>query len=127
MTDCCGPSTLNLCIYQGETYTRIFTWLISTCGCPTVGASPSVVDLTGFTATMQIRAFPLSSTVLYDATTDLTLGGTAGTITLTIPSANTETFTWWTGVYDLLLISSGGIVTPFLQGTVTVMPGVSTP
>lgn len=122
----CGTQTYDLCVNQGATYTKTFTWeLNGCCGCDTAGASPEPVDLTGYTANMQIRAFPLSPSVLYDASADIVLGGTAGTITLTISAADTETFTWWTGVYDLLLTSPTSVVTRVLQGTVTVSPGVT--
>jgi hypothetical protein len=117
--------TYNLYINQYATFSLVFVWTVSTCGCQTVGASPGPVDLTGYTANLQIRAFPLSTTILFDASTDIVLGGTAGTITLTIPAASTATFTWWLGVYDLILTSASGVVTRLLQGSVTVIPGVT--
>jgi hypothetical protein len=82
---------------------------------------------TGYTAAMQIKAYALSSTVLYDAgaANDIALGGTAGTITLTIPAADTEGFTWWNGVYDLVITDSYGVATRVLEGQVTVSPGVT--
>lgn len=120
-----GTDNFNLCINQGATFERIFIWLNGTCGCGS--GSPQIpVNLTGFTASMQIRAFPLSVAVLYDATPDLVVGTTDGTITLTIPAAVTETFTWWQGVYDLLMTSAGGQVTRLLSGQVTISPGVTT-
>jgi len=120
---CCGTGTYNHCIKQGATYTKDFTWLAGTCSA--VGAQPSPVDLTGYSAGMQIRAYPLATPVLYDASSNLVLGGTAGTITLTIPAANTESFTWWNGVYDLILTSSSAVITRLLQGTVSVSAGVT--
>lgn len=92
---------------------------------PPVGSSPLPVNLTGYTVMMQIRPYPLSNTILYDASSNIVLGGVNGTITLTIPAATTLTFTWWTGVYDLLLTSPTGFVTRLLEGTVTVTPGVT--
>jgi hypothetical protein len=121
----CGTGVYPLCINQGATFTRIFVWTAGQCGCGTVGASSGPMDLTGFTAVLQIRQFQLSTTVLYDASSNITLGGVAGTITLVIPAANTETFTWWQGVYDLLLTSAAGIATRLLMGSVTVSPAVS--
>lgn len=82
------------------------------------------MDLTGYTASMQIRPFP-AGPILFDASTDIVLGGTAGTITVTIPAASTATFTWFTGVYDLILTSATGVVTRFLEGSVTVSAGVT--
>jgi hypothetical protein len=117
--------TYNLCINQYATFTRIFIWTAGTCGCGTVGASSGPVDLTGYTANLQIRAFPLDIIILYDASTKIVLGGVAGTITLTIPATDTGGFTWWQGVYDLILTDSSGVVTRLLQGYVTVIPGVT--
>lgn len=123
----CCAGNYNLCISQGATYKKIFTWIAGTCGCGTAGAQPAPVDLTGYTAAMQIKPFALSSAIYYDASADITLGGVDGTITLDIPSADTEGFTWWNGVYSLLLIDSSGNVTTLLSGQVTVCPGVTAP
>lgn len=87
---------------------------------------PTPVNLTGYSAAMQIRAFPLSPTILYDASDDITLGGAAGTISLTITAATTEGFGWFSGVYDLLLTDPSGNVIRLLSGGVTVSPGVTT-
>jgi hypothetical protein len=121
----CCVGTYNLCINQYATYTKIFTWLAGLCGCLTVGSEPSPVDLTGYTANLQIRPYPLSTVILYDASTHIVLGGTAGTITLTIPATDTAGFTWSKGVYDLILTDSSGNVTRLLEGTVKVSPGVT--
>jgi hypothetical protein len=127
------PGSYNLTIYQGQTYTQIFVWTAGpgSAGAipnsiPPVGASPLPVDLTGYTATLQMRAYNLTTAPLYyDASSNITLGGVLGTIALIIPAANTETFTWWSGFYDLLLTDSSGNVTPLLNGTVTITPAVS--
>lgn len=116
----------NFCIDQNATLTKIFTWLAGSC-CGAVGSQPKPVDLTGYTAAMQIRPFALSTDVLYDATSNITLGGTAGTITLVIPAASTSLFTWWTGVYDLLLTDPYGNAIRLLSGSVTVCPGITSP
>lgn len=121
----CEAFAFDLCIQQWATYLQAFTWLS-----PQVVANGSQqvlpVDLTGYTATLEIRAFPLAPTILYDASSNITLGGATGIITINIPAATTATFTWWSGVYDLLLTNVAGTVTRFAQGNVTVSPGVST-
>ena len=126
------PGSYNLNIYQGQTYTQIFVWTAGpgTAGAfpnstPPVGSSILPVDLTGYTAIMQFRPYQLSTTLLYDASDDITLGGVLGTITLVISSFDTENFTWWNGFYDLFLIDSSGNATPLLNGTVTVTAAVS--
>lgn len=120
-----GSGVYNLQISQYATYIMTFVWSAGTCGCSTVGATITPVDLVGYTATLQIRQF-VSGPLVVDLSSYIVLGGTAGTITLTVPSSVTAGFTWWNGVYDLLLTSSSGIATRLLQGSVTVTPGVST-
>ena len=125
MTTPALPANYPFAIYQGQTFNKVITWTAGACGCGTAGASPSPVDLTGYTALMQFRASPLGGTLYYDASSNITLGGVAGTISLSIPAATTEAFTWFQGVYDLFLTSSQGVATPLLAGTVSVTPSVS--
>lgn len=111
-------------INQYATYEKTFVWIGGGCGCGTVGASSGPIDLTGYTAAMQIRNYP-GATILYDASANITLGGVTGAIDLVIPASVTAGFTWWQGQYDLLLISAAGIVTRLLMGSVTVTPGIT--
>lgn len=106
-----------------------FIWSAGNCcGQGTVGSGPQPVDLTGYTATLQIRAFQSTTAPLYyDASPNITLGGVAGTIALLVPSTVTETFTWYSAWYDLFLISSSGTSTPLLSGQANVKPAVSVP
>lgn len=120
----CDAYQFDLCIQQWATYLQAFTWLS-----PQVvpqGTKVLPVDLTGYTATLQIKPYPLATAILYDASGNITLDGPTGIITIDIPAATTGGFTWWTGVYDLLLTGIDGTVTRFAQGNVTVNPGVST-
>jgi hypothetical protein len=122
------PASYNILIYQGQTLNLTFLWTTGTCGCGTgvpVGQTPTAVDLTGYTATMQFRAWA-GGTLLIDVSQYLTLGGIAGTIALSIPDTVTEAFTWWQGVYDLFLYSSSNVATPLIAGAVTVTASVST-
>ena len=50
----------------------------------------------------------------------IALGGSAGTITLTISAAATAALTAASGCYDLELVSGSGLVTRLLQGRVVV-------
>jgi hypothetical protein len=123
----CGGAQYDLCIQQGATFNQLFTWSTLPASGSAVGTDTTPVNLTGYSASLQIRPFPLSTTLLYDASANITLGGAAGTITLSIPAGTTEGFsTWWSGVYDLLLTDPSGNVTRLLAGTVTVSPGVTT-
>lgn len=121
------PGTYNIQIYQNTTYIMVFVWSANNCCCQgTVGASPSPVDLTGYTAELQIKPYANpSAPVLYDASSNIVLGGVAGTITLTLPASVTGAFTFPSGVYDLILTSSSGVATALLAGNVTITPSVS--
>jgi hypothetical protein len=122
---CCSAYRFDLCIKQWATYLQAFTWLSPQ---NVANGSQQVlpVDLTGYTATLQILPYPLATTILYDASSNITLGGPSGIITLSIPAPTTGTFTWWSGVYDLLLTNIAGTVYRLTQGNVTVSPGAST-
>lgn len=83
----------------------------------------TLINLTGYTARMQVRSKKTSSTTLEDFTTEnggITLGGIAGTITINKSATDTAAISYSKGVYDLELISSGGIVTRLLEGSIVV-------
>jgi len=80
---------------QGATFSRQLTWLDD---------SSSAVNLTGYTARMQVRETVESSSTLLSLTTEnsrIALGGTAGTITLTVTAADTAAVVAGHYVYDL--------------------------
>ena len=114
--DCCN--TADLCIPQGATFSRVIRY----------SKDGDEVNLTGFTARMQIRPTAASATTTLSLTTENTriaLGGVAGTITLSISATDTAAITAGRYVYDLELVSAGGIVTRLLQGVVTVSANVT--
>jgi hypothetical protein len=84
------------------------------------------VNLTGYSARLQVRETPDSSVKLLDLTgsPQLVLGGAAGTVTLLLDAATTEALTL-PGAYDLELQSSGGDVTRLLEGFVSVKRDVT--
>jgi tRNA threonylcarbamoyladenosine modification (KEOPS) complex Pcc1 subunit len=99
---------------QGATFNREITWLDS---------SANPVNLTSYTARMQVRETPDSSAVLLGLTTEnnrIALGGTAGKITLTVSATDTAAVSAGEYVYDLEVISSLGTVTRLIQGCFTV-------
>jgi tRNA threonylcarbamoyladenosine modification (KEOPS) complex Pcc1 subunit len=72
---------------------------------------------------MQIRSEVDSSTAALSLTTEngrIALGGTAGTITLTVSATDTAAVTAGEYVYDIELVSGSGTVTRLLQGCFTV-------
>lgn len=86
------------------------------------------VDLSGFTARMQIREKIDSATTLLELTTvnnRIIINNTDKTITLTIDAITTAGLTFTTAVYSLELVSSGGVVTPFASGTITLVKEVT--
>ena len=103
---------------QGATFSRVITWKNSN-GTP--------IDLTNYTARMQVRANYPSSTVILNLTTEnagIALGGVLGTITLAATATATAAITADQYVYDLELIT-GSNVTRVVEGTFTVNPEVT--
>ncbi len=86
------------------------------------------VNLSGYTAKMQIRASLASTTVLLeltDANGKITLNNTTKTISILITATETAAFTFRTAVYSLELTSSSGIVTQLATGTLTLVKEVT--
>ncbi len=108
----------NLIVNQGETFQRTFTYK----------SGGSVVDLSTHSGRMQIRNTYDSPAALVDLTSgagDITLDAT-GKIVITIASSVTTALVAPdTGVYDLEIITSGGVVTRLVQGTVSITPEVT--
>ena len=79
-------------------------------------------DISGYTARMQLRQPLESSTKILDLTSgtgELVLGTTSGKITVTLAASATATLDFQTALYDLELVSTGGIVTRIASGTIT--------
>lgn len=116
------PAKLKFTIYQGATFRKRLTWK--------AGTPPALVDLTGCTARMQIRAEVESATPLLSLTTEnnrIVLGGSAGTTSLYVSAEDTAAITWDGGVFDLEIVHPSGEVTRLAQGTVGVSPEVTRP
>jgi len=103
---------VDLVVAQGATFTATFTWKID--GTP--------VDLSGYTGAAKIKDTYGGSTL---ATFTVTLGGAAGTITLTLSATTTGALSApATGVWDVEL-TSGSTVRRLVGGTVTITPEVT--
>jgi len=113
-----GEYTLR--IEQGATLSLVATWK---------DASGTAINLTGYTARLSVRTHHSSDTVLLSLTTangGIALGGAAGTITVTATAVQTAALTApVTGVYDLELVSSGGVVTRLIEGGAVITPEVT--
>ncbi|WP_344917336.1 hypothetical protein [Streptosporangium oxazolinicum] len=86
------------------------------------------VDLTGATARMEIRAKAGGALIHRLDTTNggITLGGTSGTILLSIAPEVSSTWTILKAVYDLEVVEASGAITRLIQGPVSVSPEVTT-
>lgn len=107
---------VNLDVDQGATFDKLWAWKS--------GGQP--VNLTGCTARAQVRPDVSSNTVLFDMTTAngmLTLGGSAGTIRITITDEATADAR--SGVYDLFIDFPGGTSVRRMAGSFTVTAGVT--
>ena len=103
--------TYNIITDQGTTFSRVLTYK-DNAGIP--------INLTNYTAKMQVRPATDSSTVLVELSTAngrITLGGALGTITLNAP-ASVMDFEGGVYVYDLEL-TTGASVTRVVMGSFT--------
>ena len=104
------PGVLDITVIQGATFNPIFTYSIN--GLP--------VNLTGYTARMQIRPSVDSDTILATLTTEnggILITPLAGQIQLLMSATRTAALSFVVGVYDLEIIT-GVSVDRLLQGQV---------
>jgi hypothetical protein len=90
------------------------------------------INLTGYTAAMQVRTTPDASTALISLTTGsgITITGGTGTIAVAITSAQSSLLTATTQagtpyVYDLEITSGSGVITRLVQGVLTASANVT--
>jgi tRNA threonylcarbamoyladenosine modification (KEOPS) complex Pcc1 subunit len=113
-----AATTYDILIEQGATYSQLVTYK----------EAGVAINLTGYTARLQVRSTLESASTVVELTTAngrIALGGAAGTITLTISATDTAALTAGRGVYDLELVSGSGIVTRLLQGVCTISRNVT--
>ncbi len=121
-----APGELNLTMYQGASWDYTLTWTT------TAGSVTTPVDLTGYSARMQVRETQSSTATILSLTSGsgITLGGTAGTILLEASATTTAGIaTSQTPqnqfVYDLELVSGAGYVTRLVEGNFLIDPEVT--
>lgn len=111
--------THNITIEQGATFRLSLIWN---------DAAGDPINLTGYTARMQVRRKHSSADpALLSFTTEdgsITLGGSAGTVTVVGLATLTDDLTIKSGVYDLELVN-GAEVTRLIEGAVTITPEVT--
>lgn len=110
----------HISIEQGATFTQVMTWKISN----------AAVNLTGYTARLKARSTVSSRTIPSVSLTsaaggNISLGGAAGTITISLSATETAALNPGKYTYDLELQSSGGVVTRLLKGNLTVVAEVT--
>jgi hypothetical protein len=109
----------DILIEQGATFRLNLVWKDSV-GTP--------VNLTGYSARMQVRRSLNTPTPLLDLTTAngaITLGGINGTIAVIASATLTDDLTARFAVYDLELQSADGTVTRLIEGKATISPEVT--
>ena len=110
----------DLVIEQGATWSQSVQWK--------TGSPAAAVNLTGYTARMQLRTNVTASTAALALTTEngrISITANTGTVTLSISATDTAALTAGRYVYDLELVSGGGQVTRLIEGVVTVSAEVT--
>jgi len=117
------PSHYDICIPKGATFDQPFNWKDD---------NGNTYDLSSYTARMQIRVTvnapdPPIISLTSDVGGGITLSARDPNISLFISATITESVTISSGVYDLKLTDSNGIVTRLLEGKVKFSPAVTRP
>lgn len=101
----------NFDIEQGTSLVKQIVWKDS---------NGSPINLTGYTARMQVRPNVDSEVLLELSTTNgrIVITPLTGTITLNFTPANTVGTYWTKGKYDLEMTSGNGFVTRLIKGTI---------
>lgn len=115
-----STDTFHIVIEEQCDFTTVFNYTNFSTGLPN--------DLTGYRADMQIRSMYNGNfscnVVQLDLTSDtnggIVLGGTAGTVTVTITNEQISNLLWDQGVYTLILINPQGNRTLLSKGFVTI-------
>jgi hypothetical protein len=111
------PGKYNMICPQGATFSKQLTY--------TIDSDP--VDLTTYTARMQVREKHSSTSAIVSLNTEnggITLGGVDGTINLYISDTSTSLFIAKDYFYDLELISSSNVYR-LIEGKFLVTPEVT--
>ena len=115
-----NPGRYNITVYQGTTFTLSPSWLIDNV----------VVDVTGYSAKVQVRPEADSSTVVVELSTAnnrIAVNGALGQFNWVLTDTETAAASLPAGnyVYDFNVTSGGGIVTKLLQGAFIVVDSVT--
>jgi hypothetical protein len=103
-----NPGQYNFTCPKGTTFAKSVTYKVN----------KFAVNLTGYSARMQVRETLTSTSTLVSLSTaagNMTVNS-AGVVTMTISAATTAGLPNGTHVYDLEIESGGGVVTRLLEG-----------
>lgn len=109
----------DITIEQGATFSLVLSWKDS---------QGNPIDLTGYTAKMDVRRSYSSSDTLLSLRTNgegIQIQELNGKINLSASAELTEKLPPVSAVYDLELTSPGGIVTRLLEGRVVISPEIT--
>ena len=109
-----AAANYNLVIEKGTTFKQRFIWKQKATGEP--------VNLTGYTAKMQIRPSEKNNKIIIELSTGnsrILLTEAEGIIDLILEDEETVSVVETEGVYDLLLMASNGDVVKLVRGKVT--------
>ncbi len=112
----------DLKVEQGSTFNQDFVY-------NDIGPPKAPIDLTGYTAAMQVRKSHDSADTIFsktDSDPEIALGGANGVITLLFTDELTAVLPApFKGVYDLELTDGAGAVTRLIEGEFFVTPEVT--
>lgn len=114
-----GAGQYNIVADQGATFERVITWLDSN-GAP--------INNAGYSARMQVRQRYVSTSTVLSLTSPsdgIVLGGDNGVVTVTVSATAMAGVVAGDYVYDLEMVSGGGVVTRLLMGSFTVRAEVT--
>lgn len=114
-----AAGTYNFAAEQGATLERVITYKDS---------AGALVNLTSYTARMQVRLAVESTSFVLELTTSnggITLGGALGTISLLVSASVMSGLAAATYVYDLEIVAPSGKVTRLIEGKFAVKAEVT--
>jgi hypothetical protein len=103
----------NIIIDQGTTFSTVINL---------TDDNGTAIDLTGYTGDAEMRKHYTSSN---SQSFSIALGGTSGTVTLSLTANQTANLTSGRYVYDVEVTSSANVVSRIVEGIVTVTPQVT--
>lgn len=114
---------------QGTTFIRTLAVLQPDLESDPTGDTFEIMDLTGYTARMQVRRTIENTSKMLELTTangslDVTFQDQSNVIRIYLPAEVTASVTT-SGVYDLELINQGGEISRLIEGNFIVVPEVT--